>query len=801
MGTQGRRPGGDWPAYLAGLILLAALIALIVQAEIGAAELIDEAQTALWWLAAALAGGALALAAWFLERRAAAARAAAERERAIAELEALHERELAAERERRLAEREEERRRHAFELEGERGRLTAQLENERTRLTAELEGERSRLTAELEGERSRLTAELEGERTRHAQELEGERSRLTAELEGERSRHAEELEAERARHARELDGERRRLSAELDEVRERLEAQVRERDDLLGQLREQVAEHAEALEMARDRAQRFSRRDERERDANRKLRQQIAELQSRNGALGDWRDIRLLVLRMAMALVEADKGLLLTRDADGDGEIDASLELVAAEGFSSDAGSSQLAQRFGHETLERDRIVREDRPEDEPQADASRADEEIDNLVAIPIYIRDRFGGVVVCANRPGGFEELDDEVLLALGDQAGAALQNQRLHDELRRSYISTIRVLAEAIQAKDPFLRGHSEEVSDYVAAVAAQLGLDGRAREQLVVGSLLHDIGKIGISERILHKPAKLTQEEFAVIQLHPRIGYRLIEQVAALAPIAPAILHHHERYDGGGYPTGLVGEQIPLEARIVCVADAFSAMTADRPYRARMPLDEACEELLRHAGTQFDPEIVRVFVEEVRKPGAGGSRSEETPLATALDDAELQLHRQPDEPVLGAGAAGLTDSVTLLYGHRYFHEIAAAEAERARVQERAFSVLLMHVDEVEHVNEVDGYAAGDAHLRTCARALSRLGVRVGATACREGGLTLGLLVPASRDTDADVLAAEAREALRECGAMRLAVESWRPGDSGDAVIARARVSLATQAEPTV
>jgi diguanylate cyclase (GGDEF)-like protein len=739
VGTHGRRPGGDWPAWLAAAVLLAALVALIVQSEIGAAELIGEAQTALWWLAAAIFAGAVALYAWWRERTTGARRADEARARERAEQEALRERELAAERERALAALEGERSRHAQELEGERARHATELEGERERLTAELEGERSRLSGELEAERERLTAEL------------------------------------RAR----------------DEEQERLRAEIE-------RLRGEVADREQKIATAKDRAERFSRRDERERELNRDLRRQIAELQQERGTLGDWQSIRELVLRMAMSLVEARKGLLLTRDSDEDGEVDEVLELVAHEGFEGDPAQSQLAQRFGHEVLERDRIVREDTPEDEPEAEESRADEEIDNLVAIPIYIRDRFSGVVVCANRPGGFEELDDEVLLALGDQAGAALQNQRLHDELRRSYLSTIRMLAEAIQAKDPFLRGHSEEVSDYVAAVAERLGMDGRRREQLVVGSLLHDVGKIGISERILHKPARLTQEEFAVIQLHPRIGYRLIEQVPSLRPVAPAILHHHERYDGGGYPTGLVGEQIPLEARIVCVADAFSAMTADRPYRARMPLSEACEELERHAGTQFDPEIVRIFVEEVRKEPHDELPA---PLAAALDDAELQVHRQPDEPVLGAGAVALTDSVTLLYGHRYLHESAAAEAERAAIQDRAFAILLVHIDEVEHVNRVDGYAAGDAHLRSCARSLSRLAVRLGATACREGGLTLGLLVPASRDTDADVLAAEAREALRDCGAIRLAVETWRPGDSGDAVIERAQVSLATQAEPSV
>lgn len=555
----------------------------------------------------------------------------------------------------------------------------------------------------------------------------------------------------------------------------------------------QLREREDELARARDRQGRFTRRDEAERKANRRLRREIARLQHDRGSLGDWGDIRSLVLRTSMVLTDAQKGLLLVRRGE-DG-----LEVGAHEGFEGDPGESELAKRFARDVIDEDQIIREDDPEDMAHARESDADREIHNLVAVPIYVRDEFSGVVVCANREGGFEECDDEVLLALGDQAGAALHNTRLHDELRRSYLSTIRVLAEAIQAKDPFLRGHSEEVSDYVAAVASAMGLDPARREQLAVGSLLHDLGKIGISERILHKPARLTQEEFAIIQLHPRIGYRLIEQVPALAPIAPAILHHHERFDGGGYPTGLKGEQIPIEARIVCVADAFSAMTADRPYRARMPLDAACEELERNAGTQFDPEIVRIFVEEVRK--RPGDIVVEDPIATALADAELQAHRSEDEPVLGAGAIALTDSLTLLYSHRYLHEAAAAEAERARVQDRAFAVMLFHADEVEHVNQVDGYAAGDAHLRSCARSISRLGVRWGATACREGGLTLALLVPPERADAPDVLEAEAREELRDCGAFSISVETWRPGDSGDAVLARARASLDAASEPSL
>ena len=179
--------------------------------------------------------------------------------------------------------------------------------------------------------------------------------------------------------------------------------------------------------------------------------------------------------------------------------------------------------------------------------------------------------------------------------------LHNERLRGELRTSYVATVTMLSDAIAAKDPFVGGHSEEVSAYVSAVAERLGIDQRRREELLFGSLLHDLGKIGISERILLKPAGLTVEERAIVELHPRIGYKLVSRIPRLETIALAVLHHHERWDGTGYPGRLKGEQIPLEARIIGVADAFSAMTADRPYSRRRPLEEACAEIERCAGT--------------------------------------------------------------------------------------------------------------------------------------------------------------------------------------------------------
>src|SRR4051794_36753976 len=430
---------------------------------------------------------------------------------------------------------------------------------------------------------------------------------------------------------------------------------------------QQLIDVHDELERSREREARLQSARETERAWNRELRNQVVEMHKQRGLLGDTHDMRALVLHIAVTLLEAEKGILLSRgDADGDGDLD----VVCAEGFENDPRESALAQRFANRVIERDKTIREDGHE-VGEEDGTAADREIDNLVAIPIYIQDDFHGVVVCANKDGGFHEYDDDVLVALGDHAGAVLENGRLRGDLRTAYVSTVRLLAEAIEAKDPFLRGHSDEVSEYVSAVADKLGIERKRREQLVFGSLLHDVGKIGISERILLKPARLTEEEFGIIKLHPRIGYRLIDRVDALRPIAPAILHHHERWDGAGYPDGLAAEEIPLEARIVAVADSFSAMTADRPYRGPMSLDQAWAEPERCAGTRSAPGVGRIF--------AGGGRCRraprgESPLEGALRAPQIEEQRSGAEPLLGYGPLAVTDNLTLLYTPRYFHEIA-------------------------------------------------------------------------------------------------------------------------------
>jgi HD-GYP domain-containing protein (c-di-GMP phosphodiesterase class II) len=374
-----------------------------------------------------------------------------------------------------------------------------------------------------------------------------------------------------------------------------------------------------------------------------------------DGPLHDPADTKELVLRTAMSKLDADRGLLLGRhDGDGDGNLD----VICAIGFDGDPEGHPFVQRLGERTLERDETLREA------------------NAVAMPVYIADEFDGVLMCASDDGDFSDYDDEVLLALGDHAGAVLQTSRLRGELRSAYLSTVRSLTDAIEAKDPSVRTHSEEVARYAAAVAARLDLDPRRREELLFGSLLHDVGKIGISERILCKPGRLTDDEFNVIKLHPRIGHRIVAGIPALAGIAPAILHHHERYDGDGYPAGLEGERIPLEARIVGVADSFSAMIADRPYSPGRTTEDACAELERCAGTQFDPEVVRLFVDEVRKQPPTA-----LPEADPALDGELDVHRDGGGP-LGEPAYALVDSLTLLHSAPYLHELVSAEAAAPR-----------------------------------------------------------------------------------------------------------------------
>jgi diguanylate cyclase (GGDEF)-like protein len=609
------------------------------------------------------------------------------------------------------------------------------------------------------------------------------------------STHQGRRAAERDRARRDaLEHEHQRLEQERARVEKELAAARRDHAEARGEAeghRGRVGELEREAAVERSRAEEAQRLRELERHWNRELRNKVLELTHERGSMGDYGDIRSLVLRLAVTLVDAQKGLLLTRRAEDGGDGDTNLEVVAAEGFDHDPTDSALVQRFGSKVLKDDETVREDEPQEIPEGDDTPADREIENLVAIPIYIRDEFSGAVVCANRDGGFEELDDDVLISLGDHAGAVLDNHRLHGDLRSSYLGTVRVLAEAIGAKDAALRSHSDEVAGYVVAVADRLGIPSSEREDLLFGSLLHDVGKIGISERILLKPGRLTPEEFGVVKLHPRIGSRLVQQVPALRKVVPGVLHHHERFDGTGYPSGLSGEEIPLSARIIAVADAFSAMIASRPYRELVSPEDACAEIERCAGSQFDPQIVELFCEEVRSrpPGAGDG-----PLAVAFDDPELGMRAEFDGAVLGSSSLAMTDSLTLLYSHRYFFEHADAEAQRAGQRGQPFSLLAVELADIDEVNLREGFAAGDALIRRAAGVTEVAAIRAGGTACRYSGRRLALVLPVVDELAAARLGTELSDELDRAGiTARTGAAGWREGETGADVAARALLAL--------
>jgi putative nucleotidyltransferase with HDIG domain len=193
--------------------------------------------------------------------------------------------------------------------------------------------------------------------------------------------------------------------------------------------------------------------------------------------------------------------------------------------------------------------------------------------------------------------------------------------NQELRTGYIQTIRALAEAVDAKDAYTRGHSERVGVYASKLGRELGLPRELIERIYISGLLHDVGKIGIPDAIITKPDRLTPEEYEEIKRHPEIGARILQPVAFLADVVPCVRHHHEWYDGSsaGYPARLVGDQIPLPSRIILVSDTVEAMTSDRPYRRGLPLERVLSELHRYAGTQFDPNCVAAMLRLLEREG--------------------------------------------------------------------------------------------------------------------------------------------------------------------------------------
>jgi putative methionine-R-sulfoxide reductase with GAF domain len=251
-----------------------------------------------------------------------------------------------------------------------------------------------------------------------------------------------------------------------------------------------------------------------------------------------------------------------------------------------------------------------------------------ESMIAVPLKYGSRVIGVVVISKLGiGQFDQDDVRLLEVLGGQASVALENARLYEaqraeaesakasleRLEETFLSTIEALANALEANDEYTSSHARAITDMALLVGRKLGLDAKTLKRLELGALFHDIGKIGIPTSILLKPGPLSEEERAVMETHPEVGERILAPIARLEDVRPVVRHCHERWDGAGYPDGWRAEDIPIESRVILVCDAFHAMTTDRPYRARLTVEEAVRRLKEAAGTQFDPAVVRAFLD--------------------------------------------------------------------------------------------------------------------------------------------------------------------------------------------
>jgi putative nucleotidyltransferase with HDIG domain len=209
-------------------------------------------------------------------------------------------------------------------------------------------------------------------------------------------------------------------------------------------------------------------------------------------------------------------------------------------------------------------------------------------------------------------FIETDVRILRSIAEMAGMAIHRSRLYQDLQDSYIDLVRTLVRALDARDAYTGGHSERLADWSEGTARLLGCNDNDEIRLIRwGALLHDIGKIAVPDAILRKPARLTADEWAVMYQHPITGEEILKPVERMSAVAQVLRHHHERWDGSGYPDGLAGEAIPLSARILAVVDAYSAIRDERPYKPARSHEEAMAELRRSAGGQFDPRVVDAF----------------------------------------------------------------------------------------------------------------------------------------------------------------------------------------------
>lgn len=302
--------------------------------------------------------------------------------------------------------------------------------------------------------------------------------------------------------------------------------------------------------------------------------------------------------RLSLMLTDESSGDLLIRASHG-----LPPDLAAKARRREGEGVSGLVLRHGKPL-----IISNGRHPDPEVMNALNQENMPVSSMAVPLIGKNKVLGVLnVSKFSVPPFTTSDLQIATILSSQVVTAMENARLYDNLRENYLRTVQALVAAVEAKDPYTRWHSTNVAKYAVAIARDMGISPSHLEEIHIASILHDVGKIGISERIISKPDRLSREEFEIMKDHPAHGIRILDPIGFAPAIMSAIFQHHERYDGKGYPQGLAGEDINLAARILSVADTIDAMLSERPYRGMISGEQVLEELERESGKQFDPTV--------------------------------------------------------------------------------------------------------------------------------------------------------------------------------------------------
>jgi HD-GYP domain-containing protein (c-di-GMP phosphodiesterase class II) len=328
------------------------------------------------------------------------------------------------------------------------------------------------------------------------------------------------------------------------------------------------------------------------------------------------------IVELSAATLGSPRASVWYQDASG-GEI----RLRATHGYSELEHGRLARLHFPHELAEEHLVGKEPFVVTNEEYEAATGEPGAGRPFAIAPLTLDggRVGCISVGAPSDGDFTERQLRLLAGIAHQSKLALTNAGNFDTLERTFLETVEALANALEANDEYTSSHARWITDLALRVGEELGLEGTSLKRLELGALFHDIGKIGIPETILAKPGPLTPEERQVVEMHPELGEKIIAPIDRLEEVRPIVRHCHERYDGAGYPDRLSGEDIPIESRIILVCDAYHAMTTDRPYRKRLPAEEALRRLRESAGTQFDPSVVDVCARVLASSAADASLS--------------------------------------------------------------------------------------------------------------------------------------------------------------------------------